>query len=190
MKLLGFVGATFVAAAQLLPPTNVEQLQKLADSCAQAVCQYLPGGKYVAFEVEPHPAQWLLEHAFAAGLARCGVVILEAADTVTRLKVVITDIGVIYERLSEGHVRRTVRLGVVPTLRLSNRQLVALPTWRAVHADTLSIAVVAAVEQPAYPFATARVPEHRSFWRDLLEPALALAAGGVILVLLFSLRTR
>ncbi|MCS7169085.1 MAG: hypothetical protein NZ949_00510 [Candidatus Kapabacteria bacterium] len=173
-----------------MPQGNVEGLHKLADSCARALCLQLRGWQQVSFQVAAHPAQWLLEHALANGFAKCGIRPLTSSDSFPRLAVVIMDIGVSYERLSGDSLRRRLRLSIVATLSLPTGDFLPFPPWRAVSEDVLSISYLGSVDHPAYVFATAALPEQRSVWRELVEPLLAIAAGGVILLLLFTLRTR
>jgi hypothetical protein len=169
---------------------NVERLRSLADSLAVVLCRELHDWPQVQLSVEPHPAQWILEHALLQGLAACGCQLSSVAvDTLPRLTIAIADVGVRYERLSADRVQRTVRWHVLATLRLPKGHLRALAPWRVAAEDTLAQAAIPQVEQP-YSFASAPLPESRSLWRELVEPVLAIGTGAVILLLLFTLRSR
>jgi hypothetical protein len=169
---------------------NVERLRSLADSLAVMLCRELQGWSQVQLSVEPHPARWLLEHALVQGLAACGCQLSSStADTLPRLTIAIADVGIRYERLSADRVQRTVRWHVLATLRLPDGSLRALAPWRVAAEDTLPQAAIPQVEQP-YSFASALLPESRSLWQELVEPALAIGTGAVILLLLFTLRSR
>jgi hypothetical protein len=170
--------------------SNVERLRFLADSLARFLCPHLREWQRVRLSIEPHPARWLLEHALLEGLAHCGVAAYSDGDTLPTLSVAIAEVGVYYERLSGGMVRRTVRWHVLLTKSAPGEPLVALPAWQTRLQDTLPMAAIPRVQEPAYGFAAAELPPERSVWREFVEPALAVAAAGVIVVLLFALRTR
>jgi len=175
--------------AQLTPASNLERFQVLADSFALDLCGQLQTYRSVSIIVEPHPARWLAEHAIVSQCAIAGIVLL-AKDTFPRVHVALLDVGVSYEALSGERVRRLLRWGAVATLRLANGQLVAFPPWQRVESDTLPYSLLGKVDHPGYPFTTAPVPQWHSFWHTIAEPAIALVTGGVIVLLLFALRTR
>ncbi len=174
-----------------LPVSNIERLEMLADSLAGVLCGQLSGWSRLQLVLEPHPARWLLEHALVRGLSLCGHQLYSAeADTLPRLTIAIADVGVSYEPVSSERVRRTVRWHVLGTLRLPDGRLLALPSWRTAAHDTLARSSLPQVDQPSYSFGSAPMPEPHSLWRELLEPALAVGTGAVILLLLFTLRSR
>lgn len=173
-----------------IPEGNIERLRALADTFATALCRELRGWSQVWVSLEPHPAQWLLEHALVERLSGCGYQLFSTgSDTLPRLTVAIADVGVQYETLSADRLRRTVRWHLVATLRHPDGRLQALAPWHGVAQDTIVREAIPLVEQP-YSFGSAPVPQQRSLWRELVEPALAVGTGAVILLLLFTLRSR
>jgi hypothetical protein len=185
MRAVLFLALSLSCVAQV---ANVERLRVGADSCVAALCRMLPSGP-LAVRVVAHPASWLVEYALAHRFPLCGIR-LTAADTVPQLELAIADVGVHYERLSGELVQRTVRWQLLAFLRLPQGQMRALEPQYFWARDTLSLALLPQVDQPAYAFATAPLPEERSLWSEILQPALALATGAVIVLLLFTLRTR
>ncbi len=172
------------------PPTNVAQLYRLADSLAAELLRALPQMQSFRLRVIPHPAAWLLEHALARQAERFGVGIVPADSAQASLELAIVEVGIRYDPLPDGLLRRSAQLSVSALLRSSPTVAMhPLPLYRMALVDTLPRRTLPAVEQPEYPFATAPVAEERSLWRELLEPAIATIAGGLLLVLLFTLRS-
>jgi hypothetical protein len=171
------------------PPTNVAQLYRLADSLAAELLRALPQSQSLQLRVVPHPAAWLLEHALARQAERFGVAIVPADSAQASLELAIVEVGIRYDPLPDGLLRRSAQLSVSALLRSSPAAMYPLPLYRMALVDTLPRRTLPAVEQPEYPFATAPVAEERSLWRELLEPAIATIAGGLLLVLLFTLRS-
>lgn len=190
MRLLAFgAGLILPCVAQLPPASNLERLSALADSCARALCVYVREHRAVGVAVEPHPARWLMEYAVASRCAAAGITVL-AVDTLPQLRIALLDVGVYYEALSAERMRRVLRWSVVATLRLPGGDVHAVPLWQRVESDTVPLALHAQLEQSGYTFATAPLPQWRSLWQAVAEPAIALLSGAVIVLLLFTLRTR
>ncbi len=189
MKLLAFgIALALPCVGQLLPASNIERLSALADSFALGLCAQVQGYGTVGISIEPHPAQWLAEHAIALRCAGAGLTVLRA-DTLPHIRIALLDVGIHYEALSADRMRRVLRWSALATLHLPDRSVRALPLWQKVESDTVPVALRNQLEQSGYAFATAPLPQWRSLWQTVAEPAIALLSGAVIVLLLFTLRT-
>ena len=155
-------------------------------------------GEGFCVRVVPHQADWLLDQAAIDLAAVRELPLLPCKPPYTNeLLIAVTEIGVRYVELDdEDFYRREIRLGVsasVPVARPGDGKT-SRATERfdcSLH-DTIEALSIADIEAPGYNFTTGTTIRinRSSFWKSVAEPAIIVGTSVVMVILLFTTRSK
>ena len=169
-------------------PTNVEVLQALAVACLADVPDTAAAFRMAAPERAPY-----LRPALVDDWQRSGRTVYlpdtTAASALPRLAYDVEDVEVAYARARGRRVQRRVALALRYTWTGADGRILAEDRCRDARTDTLDRRDLAAVEDPAFPEATAEPPP-AGWLRRYVEPAVLVAATAVGVYLFFTLRSQ
>jgi hypothetical protein len=186
--LLGFLlaGSLLTARAQSLPPTNLEQFQRLARSCLT-----LPDS-LEAFRLEAPDTLPYVKTALEAAWLQEGRRLYTSAEIqfpIVRYR--ITTAQVTYAGLPRRQVVRHVTLVMQYALQAPDGRVLLAASCQPVVTDTVARTLVVSLEHPAFPETQAPLPtEQPGLLTRYLMPAIALTATALSVYLLFTLRSR
>ncbi len=141
-----------------------------------------------------HEAAWMLEQALFSQLPRkkryrtsdsatphyC--LHLRMEDAATRYTACQNNVDVLQREIScTVHAHLETKYGTIQELQ----------SMSEISRDTISRRIVANLENKQYAFTQANVPDAPpNFWKQVIEPALVIAAAGIMVALFFFVRTQ
>lgn len=144
--------------------------------------------------VHTHEAAWILEQSlFSVFPVKKR---FRAQDTLVphhRLVVRINDAATRYFAVQQDGeaVIREVSCVVHAVLETQYGSLQELETYSKTYRDTLQRRIIPSIENKQYSFAQAAIPDAPpNFWKQVVEPAIVIAAAGVMVALFFFVRTQ
>jgi hypothetical protein len=144
--------------------------------------------------VHNHEAAWLLEQALFSVISVKKR--FRPQDTLMphqRLVVRVADASVRYFACENDidAVTREVSCVVHATLETHFGTIQELDSYTKTHRDTLQRRTITSIENKQYAFTQATVPDAPpNFWKQVVEPAIVIAAAGIMVALFFFVRTQ
>lgn len=144
--------------------------------------------------VVQHEGSWMLETALFSELKKAKR--FRAADslrTPCKLTVRITDLATRYFT-AEGQfdmIAREISCALAATLETNDGIVQPLEPILQQYRDTIPRQTISILESKQYSFAASSLPEAKpNFWKQILEPAIIILSGALIVALFFLVRTQ
>jgi|GEM_PF-2353667 len=192
LALLGLLlGVTRPARAQ---EDNLARLRECARIIADSVAAEL-GGDTICVAVVNHQAGWLLDQSIvlATEERKLPLRLCDSAHP-AGATLAITSLGVFYQELDDDDaIERLAQFEVSATLpRRAGGTGRTVRTYSVGLRDTVAADATSLIERSGYEFARGSFPPSNGggFWKKLVEPAVVLGATVIMVVLLFTVRSR
>ncbi len=194
LALLGLLlGMTRPARAQ---EDNLMRLRECARIIADSVAADL-GSDTICVAIVNHQAGWLLDQAvISAGEERKIPIRICDSTHPAEATLAITSLGVFYQELDDDDdaIGRLAQLEVSATLprRAGGNAGRTVRIYSVALRDTVPADGTSLIERSGYEFARGSFPASNGggFWKKLVEPAVVLGATVIMVVLLFTVRSR
>jgi len=171
------------------PPPSDVVIDSLLNGAVQQIVSGIAKTDAATLHVSSHPDVQYVEASMLEALHAIGVSIL-TIDAPTSIEVVIKDMATRYTVLSGDSVEREVIVSLSATVKRDGT-VTPLNTsaFRRVDACLRKEAILA--ESLQHASTHGNMPEaERTFWDDVLEPAIFVAAAATTVILLFTVRSK
>ena len=183
-------------------PRNLDVLDTLTREAAQSFAKQLRTPLFptrtpadtLRIQIHTHEASWLLEQALLNAFPIKKR--FRASDTLQahhRLSVRIADAGVRYFSCKHDVDLLTREISCVLHAHYETNYgtIQELEGFGTTYRDTIQRRALASLENRQYAFTQATVPEAEpNFWKQVIEPAVVIAAAGIMVALFFFVRTQ
>jgi hypothetical protein len=176
---------------------NLARLQGCARAVADSVTAGL-GDDTICVSIVNHEAAWLLDQAMVAAATDRHIPV-RSCDSAhpASISMAITSLGVLYRELDDAdRLERLARFEVSATLPATaapgGNNVRAMRIYSVALSDTIDADGTSSLERSGYDFARGAFPPRPGggFWKKLVEPAVVLGSAVVIVVLLFTVRSK
>ena len=182
----------FLAAIPLtakMPLYTVDIVERAVVAVAESVCAV--AGPVPSFVVVDHPdAAWV--ESIVLGLRPDAACLSVRSPDPAAAEIILTinDISTRYELADDADsIRRSVVVAITARERRTGKQLAAV---RTVHGqETLPRERATALESRQHTGTSAPMPPHpTTFWEDIAQPVIFIAAAATTIILLFTVRSQ
>jgi hypothetical protein len=141
-----------------------------------------------------HEGSWMLENALFADIPKAKR--FRPIDSVrngTKLSVRITDLSTRYFAVPENFdmLSREISCVLAASIETRDGAIQALEPISYTLRDTISRQHISTLENKQYSFTTAHIPEAApNLWKKVIEPAVVILAGALVVLLFFLVRTQ
>lgn len=187
-----------VVMAQNSTPRNLDLLDSAMRSAAQGIAKQLYTPLFpqdtLHIIIVPHEASWMLENAIFATLRKAKRYrTVDSAAVHTKLTIRLSDCTIRYFSYKDKFdmLEREASCGLVAYIETRDGIVQPLETVTRQMRDTIARQAVASLESKQYVFAAPTVPDATpNFWKQVIEPAVVILAGVLIVALFFFVRTQ
>lgn len=180
------------------PPKNFDLCDTLLRQSSRLLAKQLRQPLFpqdtLYVQVVSHEGSWMLESSLFSEMKR--IKRFRANDSLHhrfKLSVRITDLATRYFA-TEGQfdmIAREVSCGLAATIETDDGVVQPLEPIQQQYHDTIPRQTISTLESKQYSFTTSSLPEAKpDFWKQVLEPAIIIVSGALIVALFFLVRTQ
>jgi hypothetical protein len=179
-----------------MPKNNLSVFNEFSLSAAEKVAEMInqdriPG---VIISTAPEKLSMIVENPLTRILSDKGIKILSSDSTgrITQVQLAIRKAFVVYEKdpLEDDSLFRRIEFELEGTLQCEGI-IIPIPLISKAYSDMISREDINSIENKAYEFTTADVPERDNwFYKSIIEPVIVFGTAAVAVILLFTVRSQ